>query len=89
MGLVSDAKRAVALVRKAVTNRSAVIDVRRTLARRAPHPPDHYRVAVYFADGAVNMYQMRQWYKPLAELAKIWPVVVLSRAATGAQALVS
>nr|WP_208382688.1 CDP-glycerol glycerophosphotransferase family protein [Microbacterium ulmi] len=34
------------------------------------------------------MYQMRQWYRPLAELAKRWPVVVLSRAATGAQALV-
>ncbi len=56
-----------------------------SLATRPPHPPHHYRVAVYFADGAVNMYQMRQWYKPLAELAKLWPVVVLSRTATGAQ----
>ena len=85
MGLVSDGKKAVALVRKAVRNRSAVIDVRRTLAARPQHPPFHYRVAVYFADGAVNMYQMRQWYKPLAELAKMWPVVVLSRTATGAR----
>ncbi|WP_127474407.1 CDP-glycerol glycerophosphotransferase family protein [Microbacterium sulfonylureivorans] len=89
MGLVSDAKKAVALVRKAVRSRSAVIDVRRTLASLPEHPRLHYRVAVYFADGAVNMYQMRQWYKPLAELAKIWPVVVLSRAATGAQALLA
>ncbi|MDR7189488.1 hypothetical protein J2Y46_002314 [Microbacterium sp. BE35] len=89
MGLVSDGKKAVALVRKAVRNRSAVIDVRRTLAARPPHPPFQYRVAVYFADGAVNMYQMRQWYKPLAELAKTWPVVVLSRAATGAEALLA
>ncbi|WP_137845108.1 CDP-glycerol glycerophosphotransferase family protein [Microbacterium sp. 2FI] len=89
MALVSDAKKAVALVRKAVVSRSAVIDVRRTLASRPRHAPFHYRVAVYFADGAVNMYQMRQWYKPLAELAKIWPVVVLSRAATGAQALLA
>jgi hypothetical protein len=87
VGLVSDGKKAVALVRKAVRNRSAVIDVRRTLAGRPQHPPFHYRVAVYFADGAVNMYQMRQWYKPLAALAKTWPVVVLSRAATGAKAL--
>jgi hypothetical protein len=46
-------------------------------------------VAVYFADGGVNMYQMRQWYKPLAELAKLWPVVVLSRSATGAKALLA
>ncbi|MEV5071207.1 CDP-glycerol glycerophosphotransferase family protein [Microbacterium sp. LMI12-1-1.1] len=89
MGLVSDGKKAVALVRKAVRNRSAVIDVRRTLAARPQHPPFHYRVAVYFADGAVNMYQMRQWYKPLAGLAKTWPVVVLSRAATGAEALLA
>lgn len=89
MGFVSDAKKAIVLVRKAVRNRSAVIDVRRTLAARSQHPPFHYRVAVYFADGAVNMYQMRQWYKPLAGLAKTWPVVVLSRAATGAQALIA
>ncbi|MFC8683285.1 CDP-glycerol glycerophosphotransferase family protein [Microbacterium ureisolvens] len=89
MGLVSDGKKAVKLVRKAVRNRSAVIDVRRTLAARPQHPPFHYRVAVYFADGAVNMYQMRQWYKPLAGLAKTWPVVVLSRAATGAEALLA
>ncbi|WP_426320152.1 CDP-glycerol glycerophosphotransferase family protein [Microbacterium sp. E-13] len=89
MGLVSDGKKAFALLKKAVRNRSAVIDVRRTLSARMQHPPFHYRVAVYFADGAVNMYQMRQWYKPLAGLAERWPVVVLSRAATGAQALIA
>lgn len=87
--MISDAKKAAALLRKAVTNRSAVGEVRRTLAARPPHPSAHYRVAVYFADGAVNMYQIRQWYKPLAELAKIWPVVVLSRNPTGARALLN
>ena len=90
MGLVSDAQKALALVRRAVASRSAV---QQRPAHRStalpPHPPHHYRVAVYFADGAVNMYQMRQWYKPLAELAKTWPVVVLSRVATGAQALLA
>ena len=70
VGLVSDAKKAAALVRKAVVSRSAVRDVRHTIEALPPHPPHHYRVAVYFADGAVNMYQMRQWYKPLAELAE-------------------
>lgn len=89
MGLVSDGKKAVALVRKAVRSRRAVVDVRRALAGRPQHPQFHYRVAVYFADGAVNMYQMRQWYKPLAELSKTWPVVVLSRVATGARALLA
>ncbi len=89
MTLVADAKKAAALLRKAVTNRRAVVEVRRRLAERPPHPDHHYKVAVYFADGAVNMYQMRQWYKPLAELSKRWPVVVLSRAATGARALLA
>lgn len=87
MGIVSDARKAVTLIRKAVAGRAAVIDVRRTLAAGAPHPPSHFRIAVYFADGAVNMYQMRQWYKPLAALSSRWPVVVLSRNATGARAL--
>ena len=89
MGLVSDARNATTLLRKALTNRTAVQDVRRTLAVRPQHPLGHYQVAVYFADGAVNMYQMRQWYKPLTELSKLWPVVVLSRTATGAQALLA
>jgi hypothetical protein len=89
VGLVSDAKKAATLLRKAVVSRAAVGEVRRTLAEMPLHPHHHYRVAVYFADGAVNMYQIRQWYKPLAELAKTWPVVVLSRNATGARALLA
>ncbi|BDV30965.1 glycosyl transferase [Microbacterium terricola] len=84
---IGDAKKAAALLRKALATRSAVAGVRRTVASTPPHPAGHFRVAVYFADGEVNMYQMRQWYKPLAELAKTWPVVILSRAATGARSL--
>ncbi|MCT9820418.1 CDP-glycerol glycerophosphotransferase family protein [Microbacterium sp. W1N] len=87
MGIVRDARKAGALLRKAIVGRAAVQEVRRRLGQRPPHPSHHFRVAVYFADGAVNMYQMRQWYRPLAELARIQPVVVLSRNATGARAL--
>ncbi|MEI3867037.1 CDP-glycerol glycerophosphotransferase family protein [Microbacterium sp. CCNWLW134] len=87
MRWVSDAGKALALVRRALDNRAAVADVRRRQAAAPPLPKDHYRIAVYFADGAVNMYQMRQWYRPLQELARTWPVVVLSRAVTGARAL--
>ncbi|UYK41256.1 CDP-glycerol glycerophosphotransferase family protein [Microbacterium terricola] len=87
MDAIGDAKKAAALLRKALATRSAVAGVRRTVASTPPHPAGHFRVAVYFADGEVNMYQMRQWYKPLAELAKTWPVVILSRAATGARSL--
>jgi len=84
---LSDAKKAYRLLTRALASRSAVQRVRRRLAEREPHPLDRFQVAVYFADGAVNMYQMRQWYRPLAELSKRWPVVVLSRSATGAEKL--
>ena len=84
---MSDGKKAYRLLRRALASRSAVQRVRRRLAALPPHPRDHYRIAVYFADGAVNMYQMRQWYRPLQELSKLWPVVVLSRSATGAEKL--
>ncbi|WP_314095423.1 CDP-glycerol glycerophosphotransferase family protein [Microbacterium foliorum] len=87
MGAVSDAKKAYRLLKRALASRTAVQRVRRRLADREPHPSGRYQIAVYFADGAVNMYQMRQWYRPLAELAKRWPVVVLARSATGADRL--
>lgn len=87
MGAVSDAKKAYRLLKRALASRKAVQRVRRRLADQEPLPIDRFQVAVYFADGAVNMYQMRQWYRPLAELAKRWPVVVLARSATGADKL--
>jgi hypothetical protein len=89
VSLVSDARKALALVRKALTNRTAAGEVRRLQAARPPHSPHQFKVAVYFADGAVNMYQMRQWYRPLAELSRLWPVVVLSRVASGARAILT
>ena len=36
-------------------------------------------IAVYFADTRVNLYQIRQWYAPLAELARTHPVAVITR----------
>lgn len=87
MGALSDAKKAYRLLQRALASRSAVQRVRRRLADQVPYPAEHFQVAVYFADGAVNMYQMRQWYRPLAALAERWPVVVLARQATGAEKL--
>ncbi len=37
------------------------------------------RIVVYFADAEVNLYQIRQWYAPLARLAETWPVAIISR----------
>ena len=87
MGWASDVRKARGLLRRALDNRRAVQNVRARLAAAPPHLPGTAKIAVYFADGAVNMYQMRQWYKPLEELSKTWPVVILSRVATGARAL--
>ena len=87
MGILSDARKGFALARRALRSRAAVRDVRAGLAEQGPVTPGRYPVAVYFADGEVNMYQVRQWYKPLARLARTWPVVVLARNATGARAL--
>jgi hypothetical protein len=87
VGLLSDGSKALALVRKALDNRSAARAVRLLQRERPALDADRFSVAVYFADGDVNMYQIRQWYKPLAELSKTWPVVVLSRSYTGARAL--
>jgi hypothetical protein len=87
MRAIQNAQAALGLIRRGIAHRAARRAVAQALSSQAPHPPQHYRVAVYFADGAVNMYQIRQWYKPLAELAKRWPVVVLSRSPSGALAL--
>ncbi len=56
---------------------------RRELAEKLPSlkqpAPGSILIAVYFADTKVNLYQIRQWYEPLAELAKTWPVAIIAR----------
>ena len=87
MDIQKDARLAVKLVRDAVKSRMADRRLTGRINETTPFPPQHFKVAVYFADGPVNMYQIRQWYKPLAALAEIWPVVVLSRTAGGTMML--
>jgi hypothetical protein len=87
MPLLSDARKAVALIRRAIASRSAVIEVRQRLRAEGALAPHHFQIAVYFADSDVNIYQMRQWYKPLQRLAERWPVMILARNAPGAAAL--
>jgi hypothetical protein len=63
---------------------------RAAAARRSKNPrpaPGAISVAVYFADAAVNLYQIRQWYAPLAELSTIWPVAIIARNSSAALAL--
>lgn len=84
---MSDARKAVKLLKKAVAARASASRIRQRFAAQEPHGPGRFRVAVYFADSAVNMYQIRQWYRPLQELSKTHEVVVLARSAVGAEAL--
>ncbi len=50
-------------------------------------PTGSIQIAVYFADSKMNLYQIRQWFAPLAALAEIWPVAIITRAPTTALAL--
>lgn len=88
MQLVTDGKRAVRLAKRVLKGRRAFFDLRALLEARGPLRQNHYRIGVYFADSDVNIYQMRQWYAPLKELSKKWPVLVLARNAAGARLLI-
>ena len=79
-----DAQRAVKLAKDIMWSRRAQRELLKRLADRPPLEPHHFRVGVYFADGRVNLYQLRQWYRPLIELAQRHPVLVLSRASGSA-----
>ncbi|KFF59971.1 membrane protein [Cryobacterium sp. MLB-32] len=83
MGIQKDVRRAVKLVKDVTASRKAQKLLTGRLAVRDALPKGRFRIAVYFADGPVNMYQLRQWYKPLAKLAETWPVLLLSRTGGG------
>ncbi|TYL50451.1 hypothetical protein [Agromyces mariniharenae] len=84
MGLRRDAQRAVKLAKDIMWSRRAQRELLRKLRELPPLEPHRYRIGVYFADGRVNLYQLRQWYRPLLELSKRHPVLILSRASGSA-----
>ncbi|MBF4576617.1 CDP-glycerol glycerophosphotransferase family protein [Frondihabitans sp. VKM Ac-2883] len=89
MPIVRDLGLALGLVKRSVRARRT----RKQLAKRdltltAPRP-GVVRVAVYFADGPVNLYQIRQWYAPLAHLNKTTPVAIVVRSPATMLALLS
>jgi hypothetical protein len=86
MPLLATLTRARRLAAKVLRARRAEHDIHRVEDRLGA--PDDVEVVVYFADPPVNLYQMRQWYAPLAELHKRVPVAVLARNAGSAIALV-
>jgi hypothetical protein len=87
MGLVNDARLGMRAIRNLMRQRQARGVLQGKLEAMEPLPPGRFAIGVYFADSAVNLYQLRQWYRPLVELAETWPVVILSRSPAGANAL--
>jgi len=79
MSITSDARTALRLARRLLRSRRGRRELARRLRTVQPPAPGTIEVAVYFADGPVNMYQIRQWYAPLAELAREHGVAVISR----------
>lgn len=79
MGLVSDAKAARKVLRNALRSRSTRRELARRIAEEGTGEPPRVDIVVYFADTRVNLYQIRQWYAPLAELAETHPVTILTR----------
>jgi hypothetical protein len=79
MSVLSDLRAARKVLGNAVRSRNTRRKLAHELqARRAP-AAGSIRIAVYFADTPVNLYQIRQWYAPLAELAQTHPVAVITR----------
>ena len=77
--LVNDARTANKVLRTGLRNRRTRNEANRLWAEAARPAPGSIQVAVYFADTRVNLYQIRQWYAPLAELAKHRGVAIITR----------
>jgi hypothetical protein len=80
--IFKDFAKAQRVLRGMVDTRTSRRAVAQRLRDMEPPPRGSIKVAVYFADDAVNLYQMRQWYAPLAELSKRWPVAIIARSPT-------
>jgi hypothetical protein len=87
VGILRDARLALKVGLDLVKSRRTRGELDRKLANRPAFATGTFEIGVYFADGEVNLYQLRQWYEPLAELAKTWPVVILSRSLSAMNAL--
>jgi hypothetical protein len=77
--LLSDVKAARTVIRNLLRSRRTRNALAKRLEELGGPEPLSFPIAVYFADTRVNLYQIRQWYAPLAELAQTHPVVIVSR----------
>jgi hypothetical protein len=54
-------------------------ELQEALSVRPELPAGEFTAVIYFTDKRVNLYQLRQWYEPMRQLAQKHPVVVISR----------
>jgi hypothetical protein len=87
MALLKDFKTARKVVRSMLRSRRNRRLVAHLMAEHPLPTPGSISIAVYFADTKVNLYQMRQWYAPLAELSKKFPVAIIARSPSSVLAL--
>ena len=68
--MASKAKQIYWAVRRVLTEKPGIMVERwETQTGDRVLPDDHFETMVYYADGPVNLYQIRQWYRPLEHLA--------------------
>ena len=87
MPLLHDIRTARKVIRGLLRSRTTRRRVARELDNHPVPDPGSIQIAVYFADAKVNLYQVRQWYAPLRELASRWPVAIISRSPSAVLAL--
>jgi len=87
MPLLNDIRSGWNVLRNIVRSRRNRSRVAKRLPQQPMPEPGTVQIAVYFADTKVNLYQMRQWYAPLAELNKTWPVAIIARSPSSTLAL--
>ena len=79
MSVASDLRSARKVIANALRSRNTRRQLATELLTRPAPAAGTIRIAVYFADTPVNLYQVRQWYGPLAELAAAHPVAIITR----------
>ncbi|PFG44049.1 CDP-glycerol:poly(glycerophosphate) glycerophosphotransferase [Isoptericola jiangsuensis] len=78
MPLLRDIKTFSGIVTSAFDRRRNQSEWDRFAEQRGP-VEENFGAAIFFPDGPVNVYQLRQWYEPMRHLAERRPVAVLVR----------
>jgi hypothetical protein len=87
VALLKDLKTGWGVLRGLVVTRKARRELAHQVSQIDTLEPGSVKIGVYYADDTVNLYQLRQWYAPMVELAKTYPVAILARNPSAAVAL--